>query len=121
LFSCTTRNTPASLATGRWRGVITLPEQELPFNFDVEKDSKGNYRIFLINAGERLALDSVVTKGDSVYIPMHIFDAQIAGKFTDTTIEGVWTKNYAENYDIPFKAVHGQNYRFQQGNQEGRY
>jgi thiol-disulfide isomerase/thioredoxin len=118
LFSCSSGDKPASLADGKWRGVLFLPEQELPFNFDVEKDSKGNYRIFLINAGERLALDSVVTKGDSVYIPMHIFDAQIAGKFTDTTIEGVWTKNYAENYDIPFKAVHGQNYRFQQGNQE---
>jgi peroxiredoxin len=118
LFSCSSSDTPASLADGRWRGVVSLPEQELPFNFDVEKDSKGNYRIYLINAGERLALDSVITKGDSVYIPMHIFDAQITGKFTHTSIEGVWTKNYAENYNIPFKAVHGQDYRFKSNNHE---
>jgi thiol-disulfide isomerase/thioredoxin len=117
LLSCSGQDPAALLVDGRWRGVIALPEQELPFNFDVEKDKGGKYRIYLINAGERLELDSIVTKGDSVYIPMHIFDAQIAGKFTDTSIEGVWTKNYAEDYNIPFKAVHGQEYRFESRNQ----
>jgi peroxiredoxin len=118
LFSCTDTKSPASLATGRWRGVITLPEQELPFNFEVEKNEKGTYRMYLINAGERLGLDSVVIKGDSVYIPMHIFDAQIAGSFTGTTIQGAWIKNYADNYQIPFQAVHGQNYRFTPNNEQ---
>jgi thiol-disulfide isomerase/thioredoxin len=113
LSSCTQSDKATSLTPGQWRGVLSLPEQKLPFTFEVEKKAEGGYRMYLINAGERLELDSVYTKGDSVYIPMHIFDAQIEGKFTDTTIEGAWIKNYAENYQIPFQAVHGQNFRFE--------
>ncbi|MDO1447854.1 TlpA disulfide reductase family protein [Rhodocytophaga aerolata] len=113
VVSCTPSESAASLTTGQWRGVLTLPEQALPFTFEVEKKAEGSFRMYLINAGERLELDSILIKGDSIYIPMHIFDAQIAGKFTDTTIQGAWIKNYAQNYHIPFRAAHGQEYRFE--------
>jgi thiol-disulfide isomerase/thioredoxin len=113
----TETNKSSTPATGIWRGVISLPESELPFNFELKKDSKGAYTVFLINAGERLALDSVSVSGDSIYIPMHIFDAQITGKVSEHQIEGYWIKNYAQDYTIPFKAEHGKNYRFESASQ----
>lgn len=113
--------------TGIWRGEITLPETQLPFNFDLQQDSKGAYHIFLLNADERLELDSVTIKRDSIYIPMHIFDAKIIGKVSNKAIEGYWIKNYADNYKLPFMAEYGKEHRFKnsQGNTanniSGRY
>jgi peroxiredoxin len=107
----------AAPATGIWRGVVSLPESELPFNFELQQDIKGGYAVFLINADERLALDSISIRGDSIHIPMGFFDAQITGKVSEHAMEGYWIKNYAKDYRIPFKAEHGKNYRFESASQ----
>jgi thiol-disulfide isomerase/thioredoxin len=98
-----------------------LPEKELPFNFELQKDTQGHYTIYLLNAQERLALDSITLQGDSIHIPMHIFDAQIIGKVSENKIEGYWIKNYASNYRIPFKAEYGLDYRFKTSNKTTPY
>jgi thiol-disulfide isomerase/thioredoxin len=115
ILSCSQQDKESekSINTGTWRGVITLPQRELPFNFELQKDKEGNYSLFLLNASERLAIDSISIRGDSIYIPMHIFDAQIVGKVSESSIEGFWIKNYAQDYRIPFKAAYGIAHRFE--------
>ena len=99
------------LATGTWRGELALQGQELPFLFQVTYEDKDAI-IHLINDAEKLRLDSIRINGDSIYIPMHIFDTGIKAVFTDSTMTGVWIKNYVDDYQIPFKATLGITDRF---------
>ncbi len=92
------------LKEGTWRGVITMQGMELPFNFIVKKDS-GNYKITLINSVEKIELDEVIVKNDSVFITLHIFDININAKIKGNKLEGFYRKNYLEGYELPFTAT----------------
>ena len=111
ITSCSKPQEPAMLATGVWRGTLDVQGNELPFNFEVVKEN-GSSKIYLHNAEERLLLDTLTITGDSLYLPMHIFDADIKAVIKGTKLSGVWTKNYAEDYVVPFEANHDINYRF---------
>ena len=100
------------LKTGIWRAVIEIQNQELPFNFEVVRDERGGYDLFVINAEEKLLLDEVTISGDSINVGLHIFDANIKAKISGDSLTGVFVKNYAEDYTVPFHAVHGQDFRF---------
>ena len=104
-----------NLRTGVWRAVIEIQDRELPFNFEVIRDNGGGYDLYLINADERLLLDEVALNGDSVNIALHIFDANIKAKISGDSLQGLFIKNYAQNYRLPFKAVYGQDFRFEKG------
>ena len=113
LFGCyAKKESHALFQTGMWRATIEIQGKELPFNFEVERSSSDRLIIYLINAGERLMLDEVEVKGDSVDIALHIFDANIKGKIEGNTVTGLFIKNTAADYRLPFKAVHGLAYRF---------
>ncbi|HEY9007837.1 MAG TPA: TlpA disulfide reductase family protein [Ohtaekwangia sp.] len=101
------------LKTGIWRATLELQGQQLPFNFDVVNDHTGGYDLYIMNAEERLLLDEVNIKGDSIDIVLHIFDANIKARIHGDSLSGVFIKNYEQNYSVPFTAVHGQTYRFQ--------
>lgn len=102
------------LKPGLWRGVLTIQGHELPFRM-VFKKTGNVYSAKLINAGERLELDEVYICNDSIEIPMYIFDAVIKAKIiSGKELQGAWIKPYAKNYIIPFKAVHGVEYRFKE-------
>lgn len=103
-----------TLKTGTWRGVLEIQGHELPFNFEVKRDEKGGYDIFLLNADERLLLDEVFVTEDSVDIALHIFDANLKASIAGDSLNGIFVNNYAEDYRIPFKAVYGQDFRFEQ-------
>ncbi len=109
------RESVDQLKTGIWRAAIEIQGQELPFNFDVERDSAGAYRIHLMNAQERLLLDEVRVDGDSFNITLHIFDATIAGTIEGDSMRGEFIKNYEKDYRIPFRAQWGQGFRFEKG------
>jgi thiol-disulfide isomerase/thioredoxin len=100
------------LKTGIWRAVVEIQNQELPFNFEVVRDDQGGYDIFLINAEERLLLDEITIADDSLDASLHIFDANIKAIMSGDSLTGVFVKNYADGYEVPFRAVHGQEYRF---------
>jgi thiol-disulfide isomerase/thioredoxin len=100
------------LKNGKWRGVITLQQQQLPFDFEISKEKKGSIVVTLMNADDRLETDSVQLKGDSVVVPMHIFDNEIRAKIVDNKLEGVFIKKYAEDYKLPFTATFGNDARF---------
>jgi thiol-disulfide isomerase/thioredoxin len=101
----------AELKTGNWRGIIELQGQELPFNFEVTKDS-GKYRVYLQNADEKLIQDEVSISGDSVKITMLVFDIDLIAKINGDKLEGFYIKNYDPDFKLPFRAVHGETFRF---------
>lgn len=103
------------LKTGIWRAVIEIQDQELPFNFEVIRDQQGGYDIYLINADERLLLDEVSIREDSISIALHIFDADIKAQISGDSLKGRFIKNYEKDYSLPFEAVYGQEYRFEKG------
>lgn len=129
LVSCSSRTENTQhLKTGVWRAVLEFQGQELPFNFEVTRDRDQGYDIYLLNADERLLLDEVSLKDDSVDIALHIFDANIRARVDGDTLRGLFIKNYADDYRVPFEAVHGLQYRFEeaanadgQANFSGKY
>jgi thiol-disulfide isomerase/thioredoxin len=101
----------ARLKTGTWRGVIEIQGMELPFNFTVEEKA-GQFVARIKNAGEELVLDDVQFTGDSVSMTVHIFDAVFRARITGDELTGEFVINYADNYRLPFRAWHQQDYRF---------
>ena len=111
--ACKPRTESATpLATGIWRAVIEIQGQELPFNFEVVRDEKGGFDLFILNAEEKLLLDEVTISGDSINVGLHIFDATIKAMVSGDSLRGVFVKNYADDYRVPFRAAHGQDFRF---------
>ncbi|MFT3947994.1 MAG: TlpA disulfide reductase family protein [Agriterribacter sp.] len=103
-----------ALKNGNWRGILSRPDgKEIVINFEV-KDSLRKKRIYIINAAERLAVDDITIKGDSVIIILPFFDSQfrlIANRRNQ--LAGEWIKHLADrNVVIPFTATHNENYRF---------
>jgi len=115
LFSCQNRQQtrePMLPASGNWRGIIHTQGQTLPFNFRIEHGSTGGIELVLINGEEELPVQDIRISQDSIFIPMHIFDAQLLARFSNGEMKGYWIKNYAEDYAIPFSAQHGATFRF---------
>ena len=101
----------AKLKTGKWRGRIEMQGQQLPFNFEITNES-GKYRVYLQNAEERLLQDEVSVSGDSVKITMLIFDIDLIAKINGDKLEGYYIKNYDPDFKLPFRATHGETFRF---------
>ncbi|MDH4091325.1 MAG: TlpA family protein disulfide reductase [Cyclobacteriaceae bacterium] len=107
-----------ALKTGTWRAVINIQRQELPFNLDIEMVPEVGYRMYIINAEERILLDEITVTSDSVDIVLHLFDANIKARILGDTLRGEFILNYATDYRIPFQAVFGQSYRFEKKTSE---
>lgn len=100
---------------GTYRAVLILNEKdniELPFNFDVKyKGKKPN--IIIKNADERIVVDEISIKGDSVFFKMPVFDTEFRTVFVGDNLEGVWINHYkTTNNIIKFKATFGETNRF---------
>ncbi len=106
------KETSADLKPGIWRATVEIQGRELPFNFEVKKVNSKDINIYLRNADERLLLDEVTITGDSIDIVLHVFDANFKARIKGDTLEGLFIKNYATDYRLPFRAVYGQAYRF---------
>lgn len=99
------------LQAGIWRGSILLNnEQPLPFNFEVKKDGKTS--LLLMNAEERMVLDELRFSGDSVIVPLHIFDAELRAKVEKGRLSGSFYRLGANGYQLPFEALAGETKRF---------
>lgn len=108
LFSC---NTQQDLKQGSWRGIIDVQGQELPMNFEVKKEGD-KYLVVLHNMDEKIVLDEVILKEDTVIMNMHIFDTEIHAKIDGESLVGYYIKNYEKDFKLPFKATFGEEYRF---------
>ncbi|WP_277487544.1 peroxiredoxin family protein [Catalinimonas alkaloidigena] len=97
---------------GSWRAELDIQGQILPFTFELTEVDSMAYKVHLINGEERLLIDEVNIEGDSLIMPMSFFDTQIRAKIEGEKLSGVFIKNYAEGYRLPFTATHGDDYRF---------
>jgi thiol-disulfide isomerase/thioredoxin len=111
LFSCST-NTPSELKSGIWRGVIEQQGQQIPFTFKVVEDSAGGKDVYLQNAEEELLLDEVHLKNNQVDVTLHVFDACLQATIKGDCLNGSFILNYRNNFQEPFKAKYGQQFRF---------
>ena len=112
--SSPTQQPPAevSLPLGTWRATLDIQGQVLPFLFELEGNATTGYEAYLRNGEEHILIDSISVVGDSIFLPMHIFDTEIAARITGEQWVGRWQKNYADDYRIPFIATYGDDYRF---------
>jgi thiol-disulfide isomerase/thioredoxin len=103
------------LKEGYYRGVLTLNEEnniELPFTFEVKYKGK-KPTITIRNADERIVVDEITIKGDSVNFKMPVFDTEFKTVFVGDNLEGLWINNYKTTKNkIKFKATYGQSNRF---------
>ncbi|NCP20936.1 MAG: hypothetical protein CO023_02295 [Flavobacteriales bacterium CG_4_9_14_0_2_um_filter_35_242] len=120
LFSCAKNTQTSELKQGVWRGIIDIQGNDLPFNFEILKTGEA-YSATLINGTERISLDEVSVQGDSVLIKMHIFDIDIRAKINGDNLSGLYIKNYADNYRLPFKATFGKVGRFDHPQSNGKF
>lgn len=120
LNSCSEPLPEIGLKPGIWRGEIVAQENSIPFNFEVDK-TDGSYSIKLINGNEKLDIDAVDILGDSLFFNMHIFDISIKAKIYKDSLVGSYIKNYADDYILPFRAIHGKKGRFDQVNSSDKF
>ncbi len=102
------------LKDGKWHAEFTAKDGNIPFTFEVEKGSSDSSAVVtLINGAERVTLDSIRYKGDSVFIPIKAYDTELVGLIKGDTITGLFRKLFSENdKGLAFKAVHGDIPRF---------
>jgi thiol-disulfide isomerase/thioredoxin len=103
------------LKEGIYRGVLTLSEEkgiELPFNFSVRYKGKKPF-ITITNADERIVVDEITVKGDSVNFKMPVFDTEFKTVFKGDDLEGIWINRYRTTKNtLKFKATFGESKRF---------
>jgi len=103
-----------AIANGIWRAVLQRTDGVgIVFNFKVT-DTAGRKLIYIMNAGNRLAVDDIYEKDDSVVIRLPFFDSEFrAARSGDDTLTGRWITHLADrDVFIPFVAKHNADYRF---------
>jgi thiol-disulfide isomerase/thioredoxin len=113
LFFITVSFAQSSLKTGIWRGSLKLNDTtELPFNFEV-KNNSGKPFLEIINGDERIAVEEVQVKKDSVIIKMPVFDSEFLCVTKGDSLKGIWfNHSRKEKNKIPFSAKYNDLQRF---------
>ncbi|MCU0355053.1 MAG: TlpA family protein disulfide reductase [Cytophagales bacterium] len=105
-----------SVQVGQWRAVIQSPGGELPFGLDIAAKTDSTFSVHVINGDERLPMDEAVLRGDSLRIPMRLFEAEIVARAADSVLTGYYTKPATgRTIRMDFSARRGANYRFASG------
>lgn len=103
------------LTEGVYRGVLLINSEkrlEIPFNFEVKYKGK-KPQIIIKNADERILVDEIIIKGDSVNFKMPFFDTEFKTVMSGDNLEGVWINHYkATNNIIKFSAYFKESKRF---------
>jgi thiol-disulfide isomerase/thioredoxin len=100
----------ATLTEGFWRTTLTVQDQEqLPFIFE----SKANGTLVIQNAEERIVVDEIVVKGDSIRIQTPVFEGYFIGVFSANgkSISGNFIKPSLDRV-VPFMMEYGVDARF---------
>jgi thiol-disulfide isomerase/thioredoxin len=103
-----------ALKNGIWRTSIQRQDgQVIIFNFET-KDSAGQKILYVLNGSEKLLVDNIKLKGDSVFIEMPFFESGFAAKLDkDGNLQGSWLRKDADQIlAMPFSAIYNQRQRF---------
>lgn len=104
LAGCQTeKENSIGIPKGKYRAVIELHGQEVPFFIEFEGEG-ANLQAFILNSDERLATD-VLIQEDSIILDMNVFDASLRARFDGNSLNGEWVKHYVKDYRAPFSAV----------------
>jgi len=115
VFACKPSN--PEISSGIWRATLkTSSAAEIPFNFELI-DSAGAKYINIMNGDERLRVDEISFRSDSVFIKMPLFDSEIKAKNNGNTLTGQWIKHLADKDAVmDFDAKAGEDWRFFKAN-----
>ena len=113
-LACQPTSVP-ELSTGVWHGELQLhaPDVVLPFGFEITQTQNGlNWIIY--NGEERLVVDEVQRKGDSLFVRMPVFDSEFRLLIqSNQVLQGNWYNfSRGKDYFIPFQASLGEQDRF---------
>jgi peroxiredoxin len=103
-----------TLKEGTYKFAISRPDgQQIVFN-SIVKDSVGKTILYIINGSDRLLVDKIVTKKDSVFIQLPFFASAFNARIdADGNLDGVWTKDYGTRIQtLPFTATLNEKERF---------
>ncbi len=104
IISCTGKTEKLTNLSGKWEAQLDIGEDYLPFGIGFAKTGE-KWLMEVYNGDEILIYDEVELLGDSLKVSMGIFDSEIKAKFKDfDVLEGVFVKNAASDYRIPFQA-----------------
>lgn len=94
---------------GTYRASLAIKDQkELPFVFKVDS----THKMTIYNAEEKIFVDDISVKGDSIFIKMPVFDAQIKGVINEKgNIRGSYIKA-PKNLKVPFEAIYDVHFRY---------
>lgn len=97
------------LKDGKWHAEFNAKDGSIPFSFEVEKGSSDSSAVVtLINGAERVPLEGVTYKGDSVFIPIKAYDTELKGIIKGDTISGIFRRLFSEeDKGLEFKAIYG--------------
>jgi thiol-disulfide isomerase/thioredoxin len=112
-WSCSEK--PAKPQTGLWRIAMASPGGELPFNLELTANPDSlTYTATILNGTERLVMDTVTVSGDSLRIPIGIFEAEIVAKISAEKWTGYWKKRRkgTEYVRMNLVAQHSDSQRF---------
>lgn len=112
-WSCKTK-TSDRLTEGHWLGIIAFDSlDQVPFNFEVHRDSSGEVLITVINAGERIEVSETVFDGDTLEWRMPVFQSVIRAGFRSDGLMGwYYPKGKGKGNAFHFTAVGKQSLRF---------
>ncbi|ANQ47799.1 TlpA family protein disulfide reductase [Flammeovirga sp. MY04] len=108
--STTQKEEGKNTTLSKWRAVITNNHQkDIPFYLQVE--GEGDQQVWtVINGDERMKLDEVYYEGDSLHVPLLIYEAEIIVKESEESLNGRFLRKGA--YSLPFLAEKGKANRF---------
>lgn len=95
--------------------VVLSRKDSTPIVFNMQVKMIGSKQQWIIqNAAERLTVDSIKTKGDSLYVDMPFFDSRfVVKKEKNGTMHGFWYKGTTgADLVMPLTATPGINWRF---------
>tara|TARA_R110002124_G_scaffold107385_3_gene259746 strand:+ start:544 stop:1791 length:1248 start_codon:yes stop_codon:yes gene_type:complete len=115
LVGCTPKEEKQELKSGIWRATLARDSQKLPFLFEVKENSdQKTYTVVVLNGEEHLTMDTTFFEGDSLHLPMRLFDSEIVAYLENDKLIGKY--NRIENDKIiaylPFEAEFDKNYKF---------
>lgn len=111
-----TRTEPVKfIKEGVWRGVFTVSESQVPFNFELKGKDPQHAVFTLLNGTRRDDFHVQLIGKDSIFVKMNTYDAALVAKIED---DGRLTGEYRSlvpNFRgnaLPFTAEYGKAYRF---------
>lgn len=93
VFAQNSRNTGTAAAMPEYRVVVQAQGREFPFWLGLKGEKTANPTGYLRNGAERIALKGYKGTGDTLVLPLHIFDSELKIFKNGRNLTGVYDRN----------------------------